>query len=77
MEELRFYRENSPLFLKLTKREKEVLTCIALGMNSIEISNRLFISPATVDTHRRNLRSKLNLKNNYDTVRFAQAYNLV
>ncbi len=77
MEELNFYREKSPLFHKLTKREKEVLGCIALGMNSGEISNRLFISPATVDTHRRNLRSKLNLKNNYDTVKFAQAYNLV
>ena len=77
MEELNFYREKSPLFQTLTKREKEVLGCIALGMNSGEISNRLFISPATVDTHRRNLRSKLNLKNNYDTVKFAQAYNLV
>jgi DNA-binding CsgD family transcriptional regulator len=77
MEELNFYRDKSPLFHKLTKREKEVLGCIALGMNSGEISNRLFISPATVDTHRRNLRSKLNLKNNYDTVKFAQAYNLV
>ncbi|MET3115165.1 DNA-binding NarL/FixJ family response regulator [Pedobacter sp. CG_S7] len=77
MEELSFFRENSPLFLKLTKREKEVLSCVALGMNSVEISCRLFISPATVDTHRRNLRSKLCLKNNYDTMKFAQAYNLV
>jgi DNA-binding NarL/FixJ family response regulator len=77
VDEMSFLQANNPLFLKLTKREKEVLRCIALGMNSGEISSRLFISPATVDTHRRNLRSKLCLKNNYDTVRFAQAYNLV
>ncbi|WP_432708006.1 response regulator transcription factor [Pedobacter sp.] len=77
VDEMSFLQANNPLFLKLTKREKEVLRCIALGMNSGEISNSLFISPATVDTHRRNLRSKLCLKNNYDTVRFAQAYNLV
>jgi DNA-binding CsgD family transcriptional regulator/PHD/YefM family antitoxin component YafN of YafNO toxin-antitoxin module len=77
MEELKFFRAKSTLFLKLTKREKEVLKCIALGMNSGEISNFLFISPATVDTHRRNLRNKLCLRNNYDTVKFAQAYNLV
>jgi DNA-binding NarL/FixJ family response regulator len=77
IDEMSFLQANNPLFLKLTKREKEVLRCIALGMNSGEISGSLFISPATVDTHRRNLRSKLCLKNNYDTVRFAQAYNLV
>lgn len=77
VDEMSFLQANNPLFLKLTKREKEVLRCIALGMNSGEISSYLFISPATVDTHRRNLRSKLCLKNNYDTVRFAQAYNLV
>lgn len=77
MDELCFLRINNPLFSKLTKREKEVLTCIALGMNSGEISDQLFISSATADTHRRNIRTKLSLKNNYDTVKFAQAYDLV
>jgi DNA-binding NarL/FixJ family response regulator len=77
MEEINFLRNNNPLFLTLTKREKEVLKCMAMGNNSGEIAEKLFISSATADTHRRNIRSKLNLKNNYDAVKFAQAYNLV
>jgi DNA-binding NarL/FixJ family response regulator len=77
MDEINFLRNNNPLFLTLTRREKEVLKHMAMGSNSGEIAEKLFISPATADTHRRNIRSKLNLKNNYDAVKFAQAYNLL
>nr|WP_294946031.1 helix-turn-helix transcriptional regulator [uncultured Mucilaginibacter sp.] len=77
MDEIYFLRANNPLFLTLTRREKEVLKQMAMGSNSSEIAEKLFISPATADTHRRNIRNKLNLKNNYDAVKFAQAYNLL
>ena len=77
MDEVSFLRNNALLFAKLTKREKEVLKYMAIGLNSGEIAEKLFISSATADTHRRNIRSKLGLKNNYDAVIFAQAYNLV
>lgn len=77
MEEVSFLRNNSSLFSKLTRREKEVLKYMATGLNSGEIAERLFISSTTADTHRRNIRHKLNLKNNYDAVKFAQAFNLV
>ncbi|OOQ61164.1 response regulator transcription factor [Mucilaginibacter pedocola] len=77
MEEINFLRNNNPLFLTLTKREKEVLKHMAMGSNSGEIAEKLYISSATADTHRRNIRNKLNLKNNYDAVKFAQAYNLL
>lgn len=77
MDEVSFLRRNALLFASLTKREKEVLKYIAAGLNSGEIGEKLFISTATVDTHRRNIRSKLGIKNNYDAVKFAQAYNLV
>lgn len=77
MEELSFFRNNIPLFSSLTKREKEVLRLIALGKSTSEVSESLFISQATVETHRKHIRNKLQLKNNYDTVLFAQAFNLL
>ncbi len=47
----------------LTRREKEVLELIAEGMTNNVIAQKLFISPATVDTHRKNLLAKLEAKN--------------
>jgi len=57
--------KNKPRLPKviLTKREKQVLALIANGMTSIEIGKQLFIAPSTVDTHRRNLIDKLDVKN--------------
>ncbi len=47
----------------LTKREIEVLKLIAEGLTNNQISTQLFISIDTVDTHRKNLYFKLNVKN--------------
>ena len=47
----------------LSKREKEILKLIAEGLTNIEISKQLFISIDTVDTHNKNLYTKLNVKN--------------
>ncbi len=55
----------------LTKREKEVLSLIAEGLNSEEISERLFISPRTVDTHRTNIMQKLDIHDAANLVKFA------
>ena len=77
MDEVTFLRQNNLLFSTLTRREKEILKYIAMGMSSAEISAKLFIAPATAETHRKNIKNKLRLKNNYDTIMFAQAYNLV
>ena len=49
--------------LKLTKREKEILELISKGQTSDEIAVKLFISIATVNTHRQNLIKKFNVKN--------------
>jgi DNA-binding NarL/FixJ family response regulator len=61
----------------LTKREKEVLTNIAEGLTNAEIAKKLFISVETVDSHRKNLHSKLNVKNTAMLVRFAVENNLL
>ncbi len=55
----------------LSKREKEILKLIAEGFTNIEISKNLFISIDTVDTHRKNLHTKLNVKNTAMLIRYA------
>ncbi len=55
----------------LTRREKEVLELIAGGMTNNEIGEKLFISPSTVDTHRKNLLAKFEAKNTASLIRIA------
>jgi len=45
----------------LTQREREIATLIRAGKSSQEIAEALYISPATVAFHRKNLRRKLGL----------------
>lgn len=52
----------------LTKREKEVLKCIGEGFSSKQISDKLFISNNTVETHRRHLLEKLKVKNSAELI---------
>lgn len=49
--------------LSLTKREREILDLLSKGMTSPEISELLFISSRTVDTHRFNMMKKMGAKN--------------
>ena len=47
----------------ITRREKEVLTLLVAGRNSVEIGEIMFISPLTVESHRRNLLQKFQVSN--------------
>ena len=51
----------------LSRREKEVLELIAEGYTNPEIAEKLFIRSFTVDSHRKNLIAKLNVKNTVAT----------
>ncbi len=55
----------------LTDRERDVLQLVARGFGTREISERLEMSPKTVDSHRRNIRDKLGLATARDLVRYA------
>ncbi len=57
----------------LTQREEEVLTLIAKGFTNKKISQKLFISPKTVDTHRVNIMRKLDVHNVTGIVKYAMA----
>ena len=63
--------ENNPHFVELTLREKDVLKLIVKELTSHEIADELYISFHTVETHRKNLISKLQVKNIAGLVKFA------
>lgn len=55
----------------LTKREKEIAKLVAEGFTNVQIGRHLFISVDTVDTHRKNLYTKLNISNTAMLIRYA------
>ncbi len=61
----------------ITRREKEVLLLIAEGMTNNEIASKLFISATTVDTHRKNLLAKFEVKNTASLIRMATQIHLI
>lgn len=63
-------RQVSPLEL-LTVSERRVLRLIANAKTTKEIAEELFISPRTVDHHRANISSKLDLKGKNALLAFA------
>lgn len=61
----------------LTRREKEVLELIADGMTNNMIAEKLFISSTTVDSHRKNLLTKFDVKNTASLIRLASQKQLI
>lgn len=61
----------------LTKREKEVLQLISEGLTNNQIAEKLFISSSTVDTHRKNMITKLEVNNTASLIRFAVEHGLI
>lgn len=61
----------------LTEREKEVLILIAEEKTTVEIAEELHISKHTVETHRKNLISKLQVRNVTGLVKYAVQQGLV
>lgn len=70
-------READTMVKNITTREMEILQLIALGLTSQDISEKLFISKNTVETHRKNLLAKLNVKNTASLLKFAYKQGLV
>jgi DNA-binding NarL/FixJ family response regulator len=68
---------NAELVNSITQREMEILQLIAMGLTSSEIAKKLFISKNTVETHRKNLLGKLNVKNTAALLKFAYQNGLV
>jgi DNA-binding NarL/FixJ family response regulator len=72
---LNIYKPNvNPL---LTDREIEIIILIALEFSGKEISEQLFITTNTVETHRKNILKKLKAKNTIGIVKYAMNNHLV
>ena len=54
--------------IQLSDREKEVLRLICQGCSNQEVADELFLSPHTVDSHRRNLLNKTNARNTAEMI---------
>ena len=72
---MKSYQKNkvfdNPSDVALSEREKEIVALIANENTTQEIAEKLFISPYTVDTHRKNILSKLDVKNAAGIMKFA------
>lgn len=64
-------RQQAPGLDSLTPMERRILKLIAENKTSKQIGAELFISPRTVETHRRNLCLKLNLTGSHPLLQFA------
>jgi len=62
---------------KLTRRETHILRLIAEGKTTNTIAEELFISPLTVETHRRNLMQKMEVSNAASLIKIAVEHKLI
>ena len=61
---------------QLTKRELEIIGLVGQSFTNDEIAEKLFLSVATVKTHRNNINLKLSINKPADLVRFALEHGL-
>ena len=71
-----YIRKNMQKFGNLTKREKQILKLVTQGFSTKKIAEKLFLSPQTVKTHRKNISKKLNLDRAVDWEYFANVFDI-
>jgi two-component system, NarL family, nitrate/nitrite response regulator NarL len=60
----------------LTAREREIVALIAKGLNRKKVSEKLFVSEATVRNHLSSIFAKLGVTNQFELVFYAQRHGL-
>lgn len=66
----RMFRKPAPRNL-LSTREQDILACLARGQSSKQIARALDLSVRTVESHRQNIRRKLDLETQADLIKYA------
>ncbi len=74
--------EECPLFsvcggVNISEREIEIIRCVSEGLSNQEIADKLFLSIHTVNTHRKNIMSKLGITNTASLVMYAVRNQLI
>jgi len=70
-------RHEGALLNSLTRREYQILKLIAQQMSTKEMSESLNISPSTLETHRKNLLRKLDIKNSVGLALLAARHKII
>ena len=77
LENLKSNKESKNKKQELSKREKEIVICVAKGMTNKEIADKLFLSLHTITTHRRNISAKLQIHSSAGLTIYAIVNNLI
>lgn len=77
LDETEWMKKHFSKFCCLTKKEKEIIVHLVVGKSSSEISDILQISRLTVNTHRRNINEKLEIKSFSELYKYALVYELI
>lgn len=78
LKEARTKREKSnKLLSSLTERELEILEQVANGKSTVEVARLLFISPHTVQSHTRNILTKLGVHSKLEAVILGLRHGLI
>jgi DNA-binding NarL/FixJ family response regulator len=72
-----YQRTSRTALPELSPRERQILEHIAEGYTNPQIAEKLFLSQFTVDSHRKNLLAKLNVKNTASLIRLAVENKLI
>jgi DNA-binding NarL/FixJ family response regulator len=63
--------EKNDILHELSAREKQIISLICLELSTVEIAEKLFLSPLTVETHRKNILRKTRVKTIVGLIKFA------
>lgn len=69
-----FFKANYANVARLTNRERDIIGRLATGASSSEIAKELYISPHTVQTHRKHIKRKLAISTTAELVRVAEVF---
>lgn len=69
--------ENLTEIPRITRREKEIMELVSKGFTTGQIAAQLFISPHTVESHRKNLIEKFEVTGMTAVINLATKYNLI
>jgi RNA polymerase sigma factor (sigma-70 family) len=65
-------RKHEDVISKLTARERDILAMTVKGLNNKEIAEELNLSRHTIETHRKNIRIKLKVRNTTELIALAR-----
>ena len=77
MKEVKKEKKKEKEEAQLTPREVEIIKLIVEELSTMEIADKLFISPRTVDTHRKHILDKTQSKTVVGLIKYAFEYHLV